>query len=135
MEGRLTLTVVTPERAVVDRVECDEVTLPAERGELGILPGHTPLITLLGIGTVTWREGTRRSAVAVREGFAEISGDAVRILADRAQAKDSVDRAAASADRTAAEKRRNDVVGDEQLAAVNAEAAYADARLKVTEAG
>ena len=46
MDGRLTLTVVTPERAVVAGVLCDEVTLPGLEGEMGILPAHTPLIAL-----------------------------------------------------------------------------------------
>ena len=56
MEGDrqvLTVTVVTPEAAVLDRVTCDSVTLPTEGGEIGILPGHTPLLTLLGLGLVT----------------------------------------------------------------------------------
>ena len=48
--GRLTLTVVTPERSVVERAACDAVSLPGEAGELGILPGHTPLVALLGVG-------------------------------------------------------------------------------------
>ena len=51
--GHLTLTVVTPERSVVDKAACDAVTLPGELGELGILPGHTPLVALLGVGRVT----------------------------------------------------------------------------------
>src|SRR5205085_7858548 len=47
VEGKLTLTIVTPEHAVVSAATCDEVTLPSLDGEVGILPGHTPLITLL----------------------------------------------------------------------------------------
>jgi F-type H+-transporting ATPase subunit epsilon len=132
--GRLTLTVVTPEHAVVDRALCDEVTLPSLAGEIGILPGHTPLITLLGIGVVGYRDGAARGAVAVREGFAEISADHVRVLADRAVSRESVDAAAATRDREAAEKRRLDVVGEEELQAVNADQAFAEARLKIAAA-
>ena len=68
MEGDrqvLTVTVVTPEAAVIDRVTCDTVTLPTENGEIGVLPGHTPLLTLLGIGRVTCVDGGRSVAVAV----------------------------------------------------------------------
>jgi F-type H+-transporting ATPase subunit epsilon len=131
VDGRLTLTVVTPERAVVGGVACDEVTLPGWDGEIGILPAHTPLITLLGIGLVTFRDGSKKTSVAVRGGFAEVAGDAVRVLADEAAAKDAVDAARAAADKTQAEARRADVVGDEELDAVNADAKFAEARISV----
>ena len=131
MDGRLTLTVVTPERAVLSDVACDDVVLPGLDGELGILPAHTPLITLLGIGVVTYRTGTQKVSVAVRGGFAEISGDAVRVLADEAVAKDAIDTAKAAQEKTAAEARRADVTGDEELDAANADARFAEARLTV----
>lgn len=132
MEGDrqiLTVTVVTPEAAVVDRVTCESVTLPTERGEIGILPGHTPLLTLLGIGLVTCLDGNRTVRVAVRDGFAEIAGDQVRILANQAATPEMVDAAAVTLERTASEARRMEVVGQEQLDAVNADVAYAEARL------
>lgn len=131
MAGRLTLTVVTPERSVVGGVACDEVTLPGLEGEFGILPAHTPLIALLGIGLVTFRDGSRRTSVAVRGGFAEIANDAVRVLADEAAAKDAVDVPRATQEKAAAEARRADVVGDEQLDAANADARFAEARIAV----
>jgi F-type H+-transporting ATPase subunit epsilon len=131
VDGRLTLTVVTPERAVVGGVACDEVTLPGWDGEIGILPAHTPLITLLGIGVVTFREGAKKTSVAVRGGFAEIAGDAVRVLADEAAAKDAIDAVKAGQEKAAAEARRADVAGDEELDAVNADAKFAEARISV----
>jgi F-type H+-transporting ATPase subunit epsilon len=133
VDGRLTLTVVTPERAVVPGVACDEVTLPGLEGELGVLPAHTPLITLLGIGLVTYRDGSKKTSVAVRGGFAEIAGDAVRVLADEAAAQDAIDAAKAAREKTEAEGRRAGVVGDEQLDAVNADAKFAEARISVAE--
>ena len=132
MEGDrqiLTVTVVTPEAAVIDRVTCESVTLPTERGEIGILPGHTPLLTLLGIGLVTCLDGNRTVRVAVRDGFAEIAGDQVRILENQAATPETVDAAAVTLERTAGEARRMEVVGQEQLDAVNADVAYAEARL------
>ena len=137
MEGDrqiLTVTVVTPEAAVVDRVTCESVTLPTERGEIGILPGHTPLLTLLGIGLVTCLDGNRTVRVAVRDGFAEIAGDQVRILANQAATPEMVDAAAVTLERTAGEARRMEVVGQEQLDAVNADVAYAEARLALVSA-
>ena len=131
MDGRLTLTVVTPERAVLQGIACDEVTIPGLSGELGILPAHTPLIALLGIGLVTYRDGATKTSVAVRGGFAEIAGDVVRVLADDAAPKDAIDAAKAAEEKAAAEARRAAVVSGEELDAVNADARYAEARLAV----
>ncbi len=131
--GSLTLTVVTPERSVVERVPCNAVTLPGELGELGVLPGHTPLVALLGVGRVAWTDGGRKTSVAVRGGFAEVAGDAVRVLADLAAEKDAIDAAAAREERSAGEVRRLAVVGQEQLDAVNADVAFAEAKVAVAE--
>jgi len=131
LDGRLTLTVVTPERALLSGVACDEITLPAWLGELGVLPGHTPLIALLGIGVVGYRDGARREKLAVRGGFVEVAGDVVRILADEAVAPETVDGAKAAADKEDAEGRRARAAGDEELDAANADARFAEARLAV----
>ena len=131
MEGKLSLTVVTPERALLQDTLCDEVTLPAWLGELGVLPGHTPLIALLGIGVVGYRDGSRRQTLAVRGGFVEVAGDAVRVLADEAAAPEGIDAAKASADKADAENRRANAKGDEDLDAANADARFAEARLAV----
>ena len=131
--GRLTLTVVTPERSVVERVPCDSVSLPGELGELGILPGHTPLVALLGVGRVAWTDGGRKTAVAVRGGFVEVAGDVVRVLADVAAEKDAIDPAAAREARAEGDLRRLVVVGLEQLEAVNADIAYAEAKIAVAQ--
>jgi F-type H+-transporting ATPase subunit epsilon len=133
LDGRLALTVVTPERAVLQGVACDEVTLPAQRGEIGILPGHTPLIALLGIGVVGYRDGSRRAMLAVRGGFVEIAGDAVRVLADEAAAPDTIDVAKASAEKADAEGLRDRAAGDEELDAASAEVRFAEARLAVVQ--
>ena len=131
----LTLTVVTPERSVVERVPCDAVTLPGELGELGILPGHTPLVALLGVGRVAWTDAGRKTSVAVRGGFVEVAGDAVRVLADVAAERDAIDAAAAREERSAGDVRRLAVVGQEQLEAVNADITYAEAKIAVAQGG
>ncbi len=133
--GHLTLTVVTPERSVVDKAACDAVTLPGELGELGILPGHTPLVALLGVGRVTWTDGGKKTAVAVRGGFVEVAGDAVRVLADLATEKDGIDAAAAREALSEGAVRRLGVVGQEQLDAVNADVAFAEAKIAVAQGG
>jgi F-type H+-transporting ATPase subunit epsilon len=131
--GHLTLTVVTPERSVVERVACDSVSLPGELGELGILPGHTPLVALLGVGRVVWTGGGKKTAVAVRGGFVEVAGDAVRVLADLAAEKDAVDATEARREQAEADSRRLLVVGQEQLDVVNADVAFAEAKLAVAQ--
>lgn len=131
--GRLTLTVVTPERSVVDRVLCDSVSLPGELGELGILPGHTPLVSLLAVGRVTWSDGGKKTSVAVRGGFVEVAGDVVRVLADLAAEKDAIDAAEAKQAKADGEAQRLAVVGQEQLDAVNGDIAFAEAKLAVAE--
>jgi F-type H+-transporting ATPase subunit epsilon len=135
MAEMLTLTVVTPEASVVKGVVCQDVALPAESGQIGILPGHTPLVTLLGVGTIEYREGGRRHSLAVRDGFAEIANDVVRVLADRAALPGQVDAAATSRDREAGEAKRMEAVGNEALDAANADVAYAEARLAVAAKG
>jgi F-type H+-transporting ATPase subunit epsilon len=135
LDGRLTLTVVTPERALLQAVACDEVAVPCLKGEIGVLPGHTPLIALLGIGVVGYRDGSRHATVAVRGGFVEIAGDAVRVLADDAAAPDAIDAAAVSAEKKAAEDRRDRAAGDDELDAADADARFAEARLAVARPG
>lgn len=133
--GRLTLTVVTPERSVVDRVPCDSVSLPGELGELGILPGHTPLVSLLAVGLVAWSDGGKKTSVAVRGGFAEVAGDFVRVLADLAAEKATIDVATAREEESAGVAQRLAVVGQEQLDAVNGDIAFAEAKLAVAQGG
>jgi len=129
--GRLHLTIVTPERSLLERTECDSVTLPAELGEIQVLPAHSALVTLLGIGIVTLRDGGRTASFAVRGGFAEVSGEEVRVLADAAVAPEGVDAAAARKDRDDASRRLLDVQGEKELDQVGDDVRYAEARLSL----
>jgi F-type H+-transporting ATPase subunit epsilon len=84
------LEIVTPERLVVrDRVE--EMQLPGRDGYLGILPGHAPLITELGIGQISYRENGRSRYLAVAWGFAEVLPDRVSVLAETAERAEEID--------------------------------------------
>ncbi len=99
----ITLEVVTPERAVV-REPVDEVQLPGREGYLGILPGHTPLLTELGIGSLSYRKGAQTVYVAIAGGFAEVLSGRVVVLAEAAQRADEIDVARARAALADAEK-------------------------------
>ncbi|HJQ39594.1 MAG TPA: ATP synthase F1 subunit epsilon [Thermoanaerobaculia bacterium] len=100
---KINLTIVTRERKIVE-VQADEVILPGYNGELGILPGHTPLLALLKIGELRYRSGTTWSRLVISWGFAEVLPDRVIVLAERGFLPTEIDRAAAEQDRIAAEK-------------------------------
>ena len=100
----LTLEVVTPDRQVV-RETVAEVQLPGRGGYLGILPGHTPLLTELATGALTYRQGSQTQRVAVSGGFAEVLPDRVIVLADIAERAEEIDAARARAALANAEKQ------------------------------
>ena len=100
----LTLEIVTPERPLV-RETVDEVTLPGAEGELGILPGHTPLLTTLKVGVLSYRKGEERSYVAIAYGFAEALADRVTVLAQVAERAEEIDVTKAKAALERAEQR------------------------------
>jgi F-type H+-transporting ATPase subunit epsilon len=97
------LTVVTRERRIIDVVS-DEVELPASDGEIGVLPGHTPLLTTLRVGTMRYHSGGQFHRIVISWGFAEILPDRVIVLAERGILPTEVDPAAAEAERIEAEK-------------------------------
>jgi F-type H+-transporting ATPase subunit epsilon len=117
-EGRLRLRVITPTRVVVE-TDADTVTFPGALGELGILPGHTALLTTMRIGQLAYRSGGREHVMAVENGFAEVAADVVTVLADVAELPAEIDIEAARADKSAAEAALKTAGGkqlDRQLA-------------------
>jgi F-type H+-transporting ATPase subunit epsilon len=89
-EGSIHLTVVTPERAVLQE-EVDELQIPGTEGYLGILPGHAPLFSELKVGEVGYRKGDRWFFLAVAWGFVEVLPNQVRILAETAERAQEID--------------------------------------------
>ena len=100
---KLTLTVVTRDRKILE-TEVDEVELPATDGEIGILPGHTPLLALLKIGQMRYRRGNEVQRLVISWGFAEVLPDRVIVLAERGVLPEEIDIAAAERERAEAEK-------------------------------
>jgi len=98
------LEVVTPERQVVKET-VSEVQLPALAGYLGVLPGHAPLVTELGIGELSYRKGKDTSHATVVRGFAEVLPGRVIVLAEAAERAEEIDLDRARAARERAEKR------------------------------
>lgn len=86
----LELEIVTPEREVV-REHVEAVELPARGGAIGVLPGHAPLVTELGMGALSYlRQGTTHY-LAVVHGFAEVLPDRVIVLAEIAERAEEID--------------------------------------------
>jgi F-type H+-transporting ATPase subunit epsilon len=108
LPNKINLTIVTRERKIVD-AQVDEVILPARDGEIGVLPGHTPLLALLRIGPLRYRTGSRVERLVISWGFAEVLADRVIVLAERGVLPNEVDRAEAERERIAAEKEIADL--------------------------
>ena len=90
MADTLELEIVTPDKLLV-RERVDGVQIPGKTGELGVLPGHAPLITTLTIGEISYRQGTNTHYLAVAWGFAEVLPTKVTILADTAERAEEID--------------------------------------------
>jgi F-type H+-transporting ATPase subunit epsilon len=101
--SHLTLEIVTPDRAIAHE-DVDEVQLPGTEGYLGILPGHTPLLTSLKVGQVWYRKGTEKFYLSIAFGFAEVLPDRVRLLAQIAERAEEIDIARAEAEKKRAEE-------------------------------
>jgi F-type H+-transporting ATPase subunit epsilon len=128
---RLRLELATPTRLVVS-TEAEEVVVPGADGYFGVLPGHAPLLALVGPGEVTYRTGRAERYLAVSGGFAEVGPDHVTILAETAERPEEIDVARARTEREQAESRLmgrggEDVDYPAELAAL----ARAQARLQV----
>lgn len=86
----LQLNIVTPDAEAVT-VICDEVAAPGINGEIGLLPGHVPLVTALRPGLLTVIEGSKKTIYAVSTGFAELEGEKVTILTEDCELGANVD--------------------------------------------
>ena len=127
----LQLDVITPERRLLSE-RADAVTVPALGGELGILPGHTPLISALQTGVLSYTQGPTTRRLLVSGGFVEVNNDRVSVLADLAEFPEEVDAAGARAEREEAERLLGGFSGTpEELAEVRARLDRASTRLQL----
>jgi F-type H+-transporting ATPase subunit epsilon len=97
------LEVVTPAKLMVKET-AEEAQIPGLSGYLGILPGHAPLITELGVGVITYKANGTAHALAVSWGFAEVLPDKVTILAEAAERPQDIDVARAQKAKERAEQ-------------------------------
>ncbi len=121
MADKIQLEVVTPERRVLAE-PVDMVTVPGLGGELGILPGHTPLISQLQTGVLTYTQDGKSFPMHVSGGFVEVRDDHVAVLAEVAERPEEIDAAHAKISRDKLEKQLSAWSGNEdELALAQAE--------------
>jgi len=100
MAEKLKLEMVTPYKRILSE-DVDELSAPGTLGDLGILPGHTPLLTTLKVGELTYKKEGETVHVAVNWGYVEVEEDTVTVLVETAELADQIDleRAKAAFDR------------------------------------
>jgi len=101
---KLQLQIVSADRSLVNET-VDEVVIPGADGYFGVLPGHTPLLALLGAGELWYRQGQDKTYLVIAFGFAEVQPDRVTILAEIAEKAEEIDVGRAEAAKKRAEER------------------------------
>jgi F-type H+-transporting ATPase subunit epsilon len=127
---KLQCVVVTPEKTLLDET-VDFVALPLYDGELGVLPGRSPLIGRLGYGELRTKLGETVHSYYVDGGFAQVRDDVVTVLTNRALPASAIDPAAASLELEHAQETR--ALTDEEFAAKLKALARARAMLRIRE--
>ena len=132
MADTFQLEIVTPEKMVV-RDAAEEMQIPGKNGYLGILPGHAPLITELGVGEITYRNAGITHCLSVAWGFAEVLPGKVTILAETAERADEIDVNRAQSAKQRAEQNLASCSTVEDFKRVTGDLQRAETRLEVAE--
>ena len=108
------LQIVTPERHVLQET-VQSVEIPGKEGYLGVLPGHAPLLTELGVGILAYRKGSENRFLTVIGGYAEVLPDRVIVLAEISEKAEEIDlaRSKAAHDRAQAELAKHGIAADQ----------------------
>jgi F-type H+-transporting ATPase subunit epsilon len=134
MAGMLKLDIVTP-RGQVYSNEVDMVTLPGREGEMGILPQHAPLITLIGDGEIIARRGLKEDRILITTGCAEITADRGAILTVFATDESKIDENSAEEARRRAEARLKEKLSPEETALAQAALTHSLSQIRIKRRG
>jgi len=126
------LDIVTAERAIYSE-DVEVVIAPGIEGQLGILPHHAPLMTMLQSGELLVRRAGEELSLAISGGFLEVRPDRVIVLADAAERVEEIDIARAEAAKRRAEEQLRDRASGVDVAQVEAALSRSLVRLKVAE--
>ena len=127
------LDVVTPEGAKVKALEVSAITLPGATGEMGILPGHRPLMAALAIGPMIVETAQGMQTFALANGYIEVVVDTLRVLAETCEPADEIDVPRAKEKLEQVTRRLADVapIQAEAYSALSASQKKAETRIKV----
>jgi F-type H+-transporting ATPase subunit epsilon len=131
MADTFQLEIVTPTKLLV-KDAAEEAQIPGASGYLGILPGHAPLITELGVGAITYKASGTTHTISVAWGFAEVLPDKVTILAEAAEHPQEIDVPRAEKAKGRAEERLKS--NDPQVDFTRAEDALQRAEMRLNVA-
>ena len=132
MPDLIELEVDTPDRELV-REKVAEVQVPGRDGYLGVLPGHAPLLGLLGTGALSYAVGSRRHVIVIHGGFLEILQEQVRVLANQAERAEDIDLERARASLAQAQEQVATLVSGGDPGAALDNLALAQARVAAAE--
>jgi len=104
MADKIHLTMVTPEQEMINDREVDQVNIPGIDGDMGILPNHAPLFTLLRPGRFSYEKGDEVIELVVSQGYAEVTDNRVTLLSESGEFLNDVDLSRAEAAREKAEE-------------------------------
>ena len=130
MANTIKLEIATPEGMIYSG-DVEMVTLPAVEGQMGVLPQHTRLMTVLTPGEMIVNREGHDEFLAVGEGLVEVTNDRVSIATNMAIQADKIDEAVAEEARQRAAARLKEKLSSEEVASVNASLARALAQLRV----
>ncbi len=129
----LRVEIVTAERLVYSEEGVDRVIVPGVVGELGVLPLHTPLLTMMQPGVMRIIKGNDEIEMAITGGFIEVRENRVTVLADAAERADEIDEVRAEEARRRAQRRLEERTTEIDLSRAAASLARSLARLKAAE--
>lgn len=128
------LDIVTPEKLVFSD-EIDSVLVPGSEGEMGILPAHAPIISVLSPGELRYKKGGEESSLAIGTGFVEVSKDRVSVVTDMALGIGEIDEAAVEKAIESAQKALAAKILPEEVVAANLVLQKSLAQLNVKRRG
>lgn len=129
-------SLVTPEKKVVENLEIEEVIVPAFRGELNILKGHSPLMSTLSAGVLKYRPlgAEKFEAAAISWGYLEVNPSGVTVLAETAETGEAVDAQRAQDALEAAKKElKKPGLGADQIEILQFKMKKAEARISLAK--
>lgn len=91
MSKTLKLSLITPQKQLLDGLVVESVVLPALQGEMGVLPGHIPMMVQLDFGSLRYKQDGQEKEFAVLGGFAEVLHEAVNVFAEGADLAEEID--------------------------------------------